>query len=67
MPAGKPAGQRCVQLDPLERCLIFGQPERPRVCSGLRPSQDMCGSNREQAMHWLSTLEQLTSNTTLQA
>ena len=26
MPNGKPAGVRCVQLTPDNRCLLFGQP-----------------------------------------
>jgi len=60
MPLGKPAGVRCVQLDEAGRCKIFGQPERPAVCGGLQPSQEMCGSSREQAMAWLTHMEQLT-------
>ena len=61
MPNGKPAGVRCVQLADDERCRIFGQPERPAVCAGLRPSADMCGASREQAMHWLAQLERATA------
>ena len=36
--AGKPAGVRCIQLGDDARCLIFGHPARPAVCSGLQPS-----------------------------
>jgi hypothetical protein len=61
MPHGKPAGVRCVQLDEANRCLIFGQPERPAVCSGLQPSLEMCGATDEQAMFFLARLERLTS------
>ena len=61
MPRGKPAGKRCVQLDAANRCSIFGRPERPACCSGLQPSMEMCGQTREQAMHWLATLEVATS------
>jgi Fe-S-cluster containining protein len=61
MPDGKPAGVRCVQLDDQERCRIFGRPERPAVCSGLRPSADMCGASREHALHYLGRLERLTA------
>ncbi|MBR8655608.1 YkgJ family cysteine cluster protein [Achromobacter sp. Marseille-Q0513] len=61
MPDGKPAGVRCAQLLADERCGIFGQPERPAVCGGLRPSAEMCGGSREQAMHWLGWLERETS------
>ncbi len=57
MPGGKPAGVRCVQLDDAERCRIFGLPERPAVCLSLMPTAEMCGANREQALHWLARLE----------
>jgi hypothetical protein len=57
MPGGKPAGVRCVQLDENERCRLFGRPERPAVCLSLRPSTEMCGANREQALQWLTHLE----------
>jgi Fe-S-cluster containining protein len=61
MPAGKPAGMRCVQLTPDNRCAIFGQSERPAVCASLRPEPVMCGTHREHAMRWLSQLELATS------
>lgn len=61
MPDGKPAGVPCVQLDDAGLCRLFGRPERPAVCSGLRPALDMCGESREQALAWLTTLEQATS------
>jgi Fe-S-cluster containining protein len=57
MPAGKAAGQRCSQLDEMNRCLLFGQPERPAVCLNLMPSVAMCGDDREQALLMLSDLE----------
>jgi uncharacterized protein len=60
MPNGKPAGVRCIQLDDENRCIIFGNPERPAFCASLQPSNEMCGETREQAMIWLSELEQLT-------
>lgn len=62
MPNGKPAGVRCVQLDADLRCRIFGRPERPAVCSSLKPSIEMCGDNREQAMFFLQRLEVLTAS-----
>jgi len=61
MPNGKPAGVRCVQLDDTNRCRIFGRPDRPAFCAGLQPSAEMCGASREQAMQWLTRLEQLTA------
>ncbi len=58
---GKPAGVPCVQLDDAGRCRIFGLPERPAVCSSLRPAQEMCGDTREQALLFLGRLEKLTA------
>lgn len=60
MPHGKPAGVRCAQLTPENQCRIFGRPERPAVCLSLRPSQEMCGTNRDEALSALQRLEQLT-------
>lgn len=61
MPDGKPAGVRCIQLADDNRCLIFGQPQRPAFCGGLQPSADMCGASREHALHWLAELERATA------
>ena len=61
MPTGKPAGVPCVQLAPDGRCLIFGQPSRPAVCSSLRPEVAMCGDSREQALATLRRWEALTA------
>ncbi|MGV3570526.1 MAG: YkgJ family cysteine cluster protein [Ramlibacter sp.] len=61
MPHGKPAGVRCVQLDEENRCRVFGKPERPGFCGGLKADAEMCGSHREQAMQWLTSLESLTA------
>lgn len=61
MPQGKPAGVRCVQLTDDHRCLLFGRPERPEVCVQLRPTEEMCGSSREEALAWLERLERTTS------
>ena len=60
MPRGKPAGVPCIQLTPELRCGLFGQPERPAFCAGLRPSVEMCGTGRAQALAWLAALEQAT-------
>ncbi|HUX51803.1 MAG TPA: YkgJ family cysteine cluster protein [Spirochaetia bacterium] len=57
---GKPAGVRCVQLTSDNRCQLFGKPERPIVCSNLRPSAEMCGDTFEDAFIYLETLEAMT-------
>ncbi len=41
-------------------CAIFGSPSRPAVCSGLKPSAEMCGETREFALTHLAELETLT-------
>lgn len=60
MPHGKAAGERCVQLDAEGLCKIFGQPERPAVCSSLKATASMCGANASEAMAYLTELERLT-------
>jgi hypothetical protein len=57
MPNGKPAGVRCAQLAPDNRCLLFGKPERPAVCVGLKPRLEMCSDSAERALRFLTTLE----------
>ena len=61
MPNGKPAGVRCVKLDDALRCLLFMHPDLPAVCASLKPSTDMCGDNREQALNYLQRLETITA------
>ena len=61
MPHGKPAGVRCVQLSADDRCFLFGKPERPAVCSGLRPSEEMCGQTAAEAFVRLTVLERVTA------
>ena len=61
MPGGKPAGVRCVQLTPDHRCRLFGLPERPEVCTRLRPLEEMCGSTAREAYSYLARLERLTA------
>lgn len=63
MPQGKPAGIRCVQLTPENRCRLYGHPDRPDVCVRLRPSEEMCGQTAEEALAWLYDLERLTRPT----
>ncbi|MGE5489917.1 MAG: YkgJ family cysteine cluster protein [Actinomycetota bacterium] len=56
----KPAGEPCRHLAADLRCDLFGRPERPACCSGLQASEEMCGSDREYALTWLTALEQAT-------
>ncbi len=53
----KAAGDACHQLDDVLRCRLFGDPSRPAVCASLQPSPMMCGSDRVQALRWLTRLE----------
>lgn len=61
MPNGKPAGVRCIHLTLDHRCDLYGKPERPEVCRRLRPSEEMCGRSREQALTYLTLLERATA------
>jgi len=61
LPDGKPAGVRCPQLSIDLRCLLFGKPERPAVCTSLRPQLEMCGDSAAAAMATLTRWESLTS------
>jgi hypothetical protein len=53
----KAAGVPCRHLDVGFRCRVFGAPQRPACCSGLQPSIEMCGNDRETALVWLTSLE----------
>ena len=61
MPEGKKAGERCSQLDEENRCKIFGDPRRPKVCGGLEPEPEMCGNSQKEALAYLGELEKLTA------
>ncbi|HXY61892.1 MAG TPA: YkgJ family cysteine cluster protein [Nitrospirota bacterium] len=63
MPHGKPAGVRCIQLTSNNRCAIYGRPDRPDVCRSYKTS-DICGKNREEALHSLAELEIATTHQT---
>ncbi len=60
MKDGKKASVPCIHLAPDFRCGIFGKPERPEVCSSLRPCAEMCGETRDEAMRYLEALEKHT-------
>jgi uncharacterized protein len=60
MPNGKIAGIACIHLGEDFKCQLFGLASRPSVCERLQPCYEMCGDNREQALDYLTQLEQLT-------
>jgi Fe-S-cluster containining protein len=60
MPAGKPAGVRCVQLTPDGLCALFGRPDRPAVCVRFRASEKTCGQNTKEAFALMAELERAT-------
>lgn len=61
MPNGKEAGERCIQLDERNMCRLFGKAGRPDVCSGLKPSLEMCGKSNVEAFAFLENLERETN------
>jgi len=61
MPQGKPAGVPCLQLDEQGLCKLFGQPSRPDVCKRFLATEDVCGADNSQALHFISQLEEVTS------
>jgi Fe-S-cluster containining protein len=61
MPDGKKAGERCIQLDSNNLCLLFGLPQRPHLCDRFKADVDVCGDSNELALENLIHLEQITS------
>lgn len=60
MPEGKPAGVFCIHLDENFRCRLYGKEQRPSFCISLKPSLEMCGMSKEEAMAYLTWLELMT-------
>ena len=52
---------RCRQLGEDYRCRLHGTAGMPRVCAGLAPSPEMCGSGRTEALAYLAGLEAATA------
>lgn len=61
MPDGKPAGVRCLHLSLANLCALFGLPERPKVCGGFMAEEQVCGSDRDEAIRIIGWLEQVTA------
>lgn len=58
MPAGKPAGVVCVNLDPgTSTCLIWGAANYPLACRRFLPEPSVCGDNTEEALQLIAALE----------
>lgn len=60
MPNGKPAGERCVQLDEQNLCRLFGKQERPLVCGAFQAELLFCGDNSQQAIQRITEWELIT-------
>ncbi|WP_209435807.1 YkgJ family cysteine cluster protein [Gilliamella intestini] len=58
---GKLAGEPFIHSNKDFKCALFAQASRPTVCGRLTFCLEMCGSNRAQAIDYLTQLEQLTS------
>ena len=50
-----------MQLAADNTCRLFGSPQRPAVCGRFEPSGDVCGTDTEDALRRLHTLEVLTA------
>ncbi|MCL1047166.1 YkgJ family cysteine cluster protein [Shewanella electrodiphila] len=61
MPKGKPAGERCIQLNNDNLCKLFGDPSRPKVCAEFTATIDVCSTTNEQALWLITELESSTS------
>jgi Fe-S-cluster containining protein len=56
MPAGKPAGVRCIHLLDDFKCSIYFNDDKPLVCTGFKAEKGFCGSTREDALRILFSL-----------
>lgn len=61
MPFGKKAGERCINLNSDNLCMIHNTKDYPIFCKGLKASLEMCGNSNEDAFKYLAELEILTS------
>ncbi len=58
MANGKPAGVTCIHLSKTLQCNLFGDQSRPKVCSDFKPTADVCGISRTDALELLTLLEE---------
>ena len=60
MPAGKKAGERCLNLTADNLCKLFGRPERPAFCEAFQADASVCGETQEEAIRLIGWLENAT-------
>ncbi len=61
MPLGKPAGERCIQLNGDNLCRLFGDPARPAVCAAFSAEAAICGGSDAEALATIRLLEAATA------
>jgi len=61
MPQGKPAGERCANLNDRNACTLYGKAGRPTFCLGWQPMPEVCGQGFKEAMTHITALEQATA------
>ncbi|MCD8523915.1 MAG: YkgJ family cysteine cluster protein [Saccharospirillaceae bacterium] len=61
MPAGKAAGERCIQLNDDNLCRLFGDPRRPAVCGDFKADEQVCAADNQTALENLILLESSTA------
>ncbi|WP_122562633.1 YkgJ family cysteine cluster protein [Pseudomonas viridiflava] len=61
MPNGKPAGEHCLHLSIELLCGLFGNPERPAVCSQFKAAEDVCGVDQTDAIRLIGWWEKMTA------
>ncbi len=57
MPAGKPVGMRCANLNDGNECTLYNQPQRPAFCAGWQPTPELCGEGFDQDRRNIAALE----------
>ncbi len=57
MPEGKPAGVRCIHLTEQNFCMLYGKPERPKVCESYQATAELCGGCAREAFERIARLD----------
>lgn len=58
MSKGKPAGERCVNLNNNCRCKVHS--DKPNVCKNFKPTKEFCGNNKREAIYNIRRIERET-------